>query len=242
MQMKNKISCKKVWAAAVAAVMMLSVLGACAKGAGEGKNAAVSGSDGTPSNVGTPFFEKDLAVGEHVTFGRYEQDGDTDNGVEDIEWRVLAVKDDKALLLAEYLLDCQKYNETPWANVTWEKCTLRKWLNDNFYNTAFSESEQTVIVETSFDGYKDKMFLLNKSDAKTYFSSDKKERVGYPTKYAVQQGAVENENGSGLWWLSSSTHVGYRADIISRGGGINEFGSRTHDDWIGVRPAMWVEL
>ena len=232
---------KRFWSAALAAVMVLSVFGACSKDSGD-KKGAVSGSDSTPSHVDTSYFEEGLAVGDHVTFGRYEQDGDADNGAEEIEWRVLAVKDDKALLLTEYLLDCQKYNETAWANVTWEKCTLRKWLNADFYNTAFSESEQTVIVETSFDGYKDKLFLLDKNDAKTYFPSDKKERIGYPTKYAVQQGAVENENGAGLWWLSSSTHAGYRADIISRGGGINEFGSRTHDDWIGVRPAMWVKL
>lgn len=240
MQVRDNIFYKRAIAAVLVLVLVLSVFGACAKNADKGENSAVSASDSTPHDD-TPFFEDTLTVGAHVTFGSYEQDGNTDNGAEEIEWRVLAVKDDKALLLAEYLLDCQKYNEKAWENVTWETCTLRTWLNEDFYNAAFSPEEQAAIATTSFDGYEDKLFLLDKKGAETYFSA-KKERMGIPTEYAMQQGVLKNDNGAGLWWLSSSTYAGYRADIISRGGGINEFGSRTHDDWLGVRPVMWVEL
>lgn len=33
-------------------------------------------------------------------------------------------------------------------SVTWEKSTLRTWLNKNFMNLAFSEEEQAAINQT----------------------------------------------------------------------------------------------
>ena len=70
-----------------------------------------------------------------ITFGKYEQDNNVGNGREDIEWLVLDVKDNKALIISKYGLDCQPYNASQ-AEVTWENCTLRKWLNDNFLSKA----------------------------------------------------------------------------------------------------------
>ena len=60
------------------------------------------------------------------------------------EQLVLAKKDGKALLLSKYGLDCQK-NNTNFAKVTWETCTLRKWLNNEFFITAFSEKEKSLV-------------------------------------------------------------------------------------------------
>jgi hypothetical protein len=45
-------------------------------------------------------------------------------------------------------LDAKPYNEED-TSITWENCTLRKWLNDTFYNTAFTDSEKTKIVEST---------------------------------------------------------------------------------------------
>ena len=54
--------------------------------------------------------QQEFAVGSSVYFGSYEQDNDTEDGAEPIEWLVLAVDNDKALLLSRYALDCQPYN------------------------------------------------------------------------------------------------------------------------------------
>lgn len=67
-------------------------------------------------------------VGSIIEFGTYEQDGDTTNGKEPIQWKVKAVDDNKLTLLSEHGLDAKKFNEES-ASVSWETCTLRTWLN-----------------------------------------------------------------------------------------------------------------
>ena len=97
-------------------------------------------------------------VGDIVTFGRYEQDNDPSNGKEPIEWRVLEVDDasGRVLLLSLYGLDVQPYEAGHQGTrlVTWESCSLRKWLNGTFLNDAFTWDEQSGIL-TSYHGDND---------------------------------------------------------------------------------------
>ena len=107
----------------------------------------------------TPITQSFDTIGSIVTFGRYEQDGDKENGPEEIEWVVLDVQDGKALLLSKYGLEAKPYN-TEYTDVTWETCTLRAWLNSDFLNKAFSAEEQSAILTTTVDnsssqGYND---------------------------------------------------------------------------------------
>lgn len=103
---------------------------------------------------------------DSIYFGHYLQEDTNGNGTVDgndekqpIKWRVLSVDGDDAFLMADQGLDCKTYNET-YADVTWEKCTLRSWLNgydasvnvdgkdyssDNFINTAFTAAERSAI-------------------------------------------------------------------------------------------------
>ena len=52
-----------------------------------------------------------VSVGDTVCFGTYEQDNDTSNGTENIEWKVLAKENNKVLIISKYALDCQVYQE-----------------------------------------------------------------------------------------------------------------------------------
>ena len=81
------------------------------------------------------FLLKNSKVGDIVYFGTYEQDNDTSNGKEDIEWLVLAKKGNRILVISDKALDRQPYNSSR-TRVTWETCTLRKWLNNDFINAA----------------------------------------------------------------------------------------------------------
>lgn len=82
-----------------------------------------------------------------VMFGSYEQDNDPGNGKEPIEWMVLDRNKEtgQSLLLSKYILDVKPYNVQS-EDVTWESCTLRKWLNEGFFDAAFSDEEKSKIA------------------------------------------------------------------------------------------------
>ena len=86
-----------------------------------------------------------MRTGDHFTFGSYEQDNYEANGPEPIEWRVLEVSGGSALAVSEDALDMRAYNNE-WVNITWAECTLRGWLNGEFYATAFNEEEKGRIA------------------------------------------------------------------------------------------------
>ena len=125
-------------------------------------------------------------VGDIVLFGVYEQDNDTSNGKEDIEWRVLAKEDGRILLITDKALDCQRYNIEYIGGTTWDRCTLRKWMNESFLNDAFSYNECKQIQKTNVSAEKnpiyttiprgnataDKVFLLSITEVEKYFISD----------------------------------------------------------------------
>lgn len=191
----------------------------------------------------------DKKVGHYVSFGKYEQDNNTSNGKEKIEWLVLEVKDGKALVISKYALDCKPYN-TSSTNVTWETCSLRNWLNNDFINSAFSATEKTMIpsVKVSADknpdystssgkATQDRLFLLSVKEMNKYLSSNSKRRCK-STDYAVANGAKGNYCS---WWLRSpgayqsyATEVFSTGEIYTKGGGVGAIGA--------VRPAMWISL
>lgn len=67
-----------------------------------------------------------------------------------IAWIVLDTMRDKALLLAKYGLSYMSYNNRMWP-VSWEKSSLRKYLNDEIIYYFFSEKEQSRIIEISVE-------------------------------------------------------------------------------------------
>ena len=196
---------------------------------------------------------ENVEVGSIVILGNYEQDNDLSNGKEPIEWRVLDIQNGRALLLSRYALDCKTFNYTN-ANITWEECTLRIWLNDTFLKTAFSSNEQALIPKVTVSADKnpsystnsgnstlDQLFLLSIPEVDRYFSSDT-ERQCKPTEYAKAQGAYVNANtGTCWWWLRSPGNYSYYAAYV------NNFGSFLNLSYYvsysyPVRPALWVDL
>ncbi|MBR1693253.1 MAG: protein kinase, partial [Lachnospiraceae bacterium] len=67
---------------------------------------------------------------------------------ERIKWKVLSNDGSTLFVVADKGLDCKKYHGKS-SNVTWETCTLRSWLGNQFYNAAFSAAEQSAIVTQS---------------------------------------------------------------------------------------------
>ena len=193
-------------------------------------------------------------VGDYVFFGAYEQDNNTSNGKEDVEWLVLDVKDGKALVISKYALDRQQYN-TSYTDVTWETCTLRKWLNNDFINSAFTDNEKamipTVTVSADKNPYystnpgnetQDQVFLLSITEANKYFSSYSA-RQCKPTEYAVAGGAyVNSSNGNCNWWLRSPGDLQNNAASVNDGGYFGMYSGNVDNNVYAVRPALWIDL
>ena len=199
------------------------------------------------------FLLKNSKVGDIVYFGTYEQDNDTSNGKEDIEWLVLAKKGNRILVISDKALDRQPYNSSR-TRVTWETCTLRKWLNNDFINAAFTAEERAKIPTVTVSADKnpsystspgnnttDKVFLLSITEVNKYFSSDSAWQCR-GTAYCYAQGAYKAGNGTCWWWLRSPGYTQSSAANVYDGGDVNEIGNNVFLDNNAVRPAMWISI
>ncbi|MBR3621647.1 MAG: hypothetical protein IKN56_09085, partial [Clostridia bacterium] len=192
-------------------------------------------------------------VGDIIMFGSYEQDNDTTNGKEEIEWRILAKEGNKLLIISKYALDNQPFN-TEYEHTTWETCTLRKWMNYSFLEVAFSNAEQGMIKTTKATADKypksdtdsgkdstDKVFLLSINEAEKYFSSDK-DRECVATHYAIYQGAdTEKDGATCSWWLRTTDEESLNALYVHYYFDFWTMGARVNIEHC-VRPAMWIEI
>jgi len=213
---------------------------------GEGEN------DGEGGETPPPEAITVCEVGDIITYGKFEQDNVKSNGAEEIAWLVLDVQDGKALVLSESCLEWLPYNTTD-TSTTWGTCTLRGWLNDEFWDSAFSEGEKAMICTTTVPGAgnqgkstNDKVFLLSTSEWDKY-REDCVRNV--PTKYAaanIEATVVDNPN------IDMDRVVYDSAWCRSDGGKNATSASLAHDELYTsevsvaeyrlVRPAMWIEL
>ncbi len=116
----------------------------------------------------------------------------------ELEWEVLAYSEDgkSALVISKNIIEERQYN-TKLKNVTWETCSLRKWLNKDFYKTAFTEKERSLITPVIHENVEDKVFLLSDEEVEEYFIEDA-ERSKDENRTATYK------NGeTGCWWLRS---------------------------------------
>lgn len=197
-----------------------------------------------------------FSTGDIVTFGKYEQNNNRQNGTEPIEWLVLEIQNGKALLLSKYALDAKPYHDR-YGSITWEDCSLREWLNGDFLNTAFSEAEKNSVLTAEIDNSKsqgyhewrtdggnntvDKVFLLSDAEAWFYFSSNASRRCT-PTAYASAMGAdFKTENGEQYatgWWLRSPGENEYSAEYVNFRG--DHISNVVGNGYVSIRPAVWV--
>lgn len=196
-------------------------------------------------------------VGSLIKYGKYEQDNDSSNGIEDIEWIILAKDDNKMLVISDKAIDCKPYHSS-YGNTTWEECSLRRWLNDTFVNEAFTTEEQEKILTTNVtadanpdydtdagNDTEDKVFLLSIEEANRYFKYDS-ERQCVSTEYAKANGAYTYEiDGASncFWWLrSQGGYSNKSASVVNSDGTVSKYGNAVDDNRDCVRPAMWISL
>lgn len=173
-------------------------------------------------------------------FGHYEQDDNTANGAEPIEWEVLDTDGDNILLISKYALDSRVYHSKN-IDVSWKDSDLRTWLNEEFLEKAFSYSEyyqtRDVLLET---GVSDRVFLLSTAETLYYFPDDE-DRICEATPYAVKRGAYVNNATEGSWWLLRTPGTASQCVASVNSDGTMDYdGGKVASKKGTVRPVMWV--
>ena len=178
-----------------------------------------------------------------------------------IDWLILEEKEDKVLLISEFVLFDMQYNEV-FESTTWETSEIRRYLNDEFYYS-FSLEDRERIAETKvINGYKlfidvignggeavgtqswpifcgndtdDKVFILSHDEQKSYFKEDNA-RLARMAEDHPRFGMIHAPTH--WWWLRSPFFCTFSAYFVAWMG-LDYIGDRV-TEVVGVRPALWL--
>lgn len=236
-------------------------------------------------------FPGDWNYSDTIMFGEYEQDGNYENGKEPIEWIVIAQDDSRRLLVSKYILDYLAYEEeytkfegyaegntfhvtniikknpnNP--NLPWDICSLRSWLNNDFYSSSFSADERRKILNaqhiewhgysfgvTEYSTYSDYVFIPSPRchTIINTITDDYVENTPYSRGVAAENGMSVDE-AKGYWindtfvmhfgspvYVPLSEYMPYDGEY---GGGYtavsNSYEGRFCGDLSGVRPMIMI--
>lgn len=163
-----------------------------------------------------------------IQFGEYYQEQDKSYGKQPIEWIPLEWRaDGTVLVVSSEILDCKEFDtDGKGYRQTWEECSLRKWLNNEFISEAFSTEEQKLIKEIRVvnkdnrefctkggNDTLDRVFLLSMDEFQRYciINDFYCNNACRPTKYAKSQGARVSGSYGCEWWLRTLGYEKYGA-------------------------------
>lgn len=154
----------------------------------------------------------------------------------DHNWRVLDTQDHAVLVITEEIIEQRSYHDA-YVAITWADCSLRKYLNGEFYDK-FSAADRSRIIpvlnqnpdnqwyhSTGGADTKDSLFLLSIEEVCTYFG-DSRSMLHNPKKNQRYWFERKDQNNSkrlaGLqgsqwcwwWWLRSPGRVNVKAAYI----------------------------
>ncbi len=164
-----------------------------------------------------------MQIGDKIAFGRYQ-------------WRMLDIQDNTALLVTEYIIEQRAYHDA-YKDITWADCSLRKYLNGEFYDK-FDVTDKARIItvlnknsDNQWYGSKggvdtrENVFLLSLEEVCQYFgdSLSKLQNRGKNQRYWFERkdennskriARLQDKEWSWWWWLRSPGRVNVKAVYI----------------------------
>lgn len=187
------------------------------------------------NNSNIPINQSDQShVGLEITIGSYNH--------KKIQWIVLRDTGNYILIITKYAVKRIPYNNEL-CFITWENCSLRSWLNNDFYKNSFSNDERKKIQKMRIPSeiMKDHEFnpscetedfisILNIREYEHFFGKvlHWKCKTYPPEKIPVQ------------CWLRNNGLNERHAAFIGRSGTVHGGGSFVNSPRNGVRPIMWI--
>jgi hypothetical protein len=141
-----------------------------------------------------------------TTIGSYEQDNNKENGTEPIEWMILYEDNERQLLLSRYLLDSVtvSYDKT----LPWQETKGYIWLNDTFYNSAFTDEERKNILLTHID---EEVSKQDSEDAEVYIQPEYDAYLFYLSEEEINNYLVES---TGSRTIYKKGFIGYKTPYL----------------------------
>lgn len=166
---------------------------------------------------------EEIKIGSVLSFGDYN-------------WRVLDIQNNTALIITEEIIDQRPYHDA-YKDITWADCTLRKYLNGEFYEKFNADDKSRIItvinknLDNQWYGTKggedteDNIFLLSLEEVCKYFgdSTSKLNNPGKNQRYWFQRkdennskrlAKLHNKEWAWWWWLRSPGRVNVKAVYI----------------------------
>ena len=188
-------------------------------------------------------------VGDTVEFGKNFLDKGKDAP---LQWEILAIEAKKILLLSKYAIAACAFNQKEGA-VSWEISDIRKFLNEEFYDKAFSAWEKQAIKESLVVPEKnmrygtelgdvacDRIFLLSAGEVERFMPHEAN-RKRAATAYALKNGICSNGDDTCRWWLRNQGHSNDNIVEVDYNGRIHYYGMSAEYDRCGLCPAMWIK-
>ena len=173
----------------------------------------------TPAEVAAELQAiSDAQIDDVVAFGRYT-------------WYVTDKTDGVCTLLCQGPVADMPYHDTK-TDITWENCSLRRWLNEDFYNSKFSDGEKAAIV-TSHNTFVEDDYLYESDCGND--TDDKVSIFSYSEALAVS----DEIRDCGIdWWVRTPGKYQYDAVYIGLRSPVT-IGNYV-DSHMAVRPAIRV--
>lgn len=187
--------------------------------------------------------------------------------VEPIKWKIKEENNETITLISDVILDCQMYYSSTSTRTidgnkiypnNYEYSDIRKWLNNDFLNKAFTEELQayiaTSVVDNSLSSTGDETnpYICNNTYDKIYLPSYKEmENISYDTRqkqltdYAKALGCYMNTSSSyynnGYYWLRSPyyDYSNYVRNVTYNG---YVSTSNVSNPIVGVAPALTITI
>lgn len=191
-----------------------------------------------------------------IAFGSYPMFSDGRKAP--VLWKVLEEREGKSLLVSEISLDMLPYEEGD-VSVSWEECSLRKYLNEVMPGKLFTEEEQKLIIsvinenpdnelfrakggEPSAGGNptEDRLFLLSGEEAEKYFSGERKGGAR-ASDYACGRIGALPDGTNRSYWLRGPGMRRNLAVYVRSDGSVERTGYHVGCRDIAVRPAFWID-
>ena len=203
-----------------------------------------------------------LRPGSVIELGRYPQTlgfGGQFQGVAPIRWLILYYNPvaNEALMISERIIDCKKYHIHK-KGITWADSDIRRWLNIDFLNGAFTDGERERIIKTLCVGNgkdsgndlpttEDYVFLLNTVEARNMGADVHRQAAGTDYAKAVKPDRCSlytyGWDDKANWWLRNRGVGGAGCvAFVQNGGSVYAHGHDANELHFGVRPVIRVRF